>query len=99
VKSISSPEKTPLSDDASLGVEAPEATMSSKKPSTAMTDRPVRSSSRTRNIGKDAAHCPTLDESAPGATRTNFSNVLWDLKISVNVSGRLVGDVKEKDDS
>jgi hypothetical protein len=100
-KSTSSPEKTPLSvDPTELGVESPERErMLSKKPSTAITDLPVKSSCRLCSFDKDAAHLPMSCDKAPGAARTTFSNWSCERIKSVKASGRLVGEEKENVES
>lgn len=81
-----------------LGVEDPERRyISSKNPSTAMGERPVKSSCRDRRAGRLESHCPTPDDSAPGAQSTTRCRESWQARRSVNELGRLVGELNEND--
>ena len=74
----------------------PDSLTLSKKPSIAMGDLPVKLSCNVLSLGSSADHWPTSGLRAPGATNSTFSSPFWLCKRSVKLSGRDVGDAKEK---
>ncbi|KAH9995969.1 hypothetical protein BJV77DRAFT_186440 [Russula vinacea] len=102
VKSMSSPENTPLSRDRDrfeFGVSNPEleAPTCLKKSSTALFGQPVRSSCKVRSRSREATQRPRLDESALGAISANLSSSVCGVSRRGTSSGRGASDVKEND--